>query len=164
MTQKEQNTVDSLLQAIKDLRTDNTQYREYINKQVENLSKLVEHKHVPLSLEENILQVSKNAIQKSINDALSAYDSPLKRYITVSISKYETDIIRVFQDVFKEEIHTEQFKEVAKEEILRKVVKSIISGIDGSVDKVVNQMKQDSIFRSKLTLTVNTLVEEFLNK
>lgn len=40
----------------------------------------------------------------------------------------------------------------------------MISGIDGSVDRVINKMKQDSVFRSRLTLSVNGLVNEFLKE
>ena len=37
MTNKEQQTIDSLLQVVKDLRTDNILYREHINKQIESI-------------------------------------------------------------------------------------------------------------------------------
>lgn len=36
--------------------------------------------------------------------------------------------------------------------------------IDGSIDRTINLMKQDTVFRSRLTLSVNGLIDEFLNQ
>lgn len=164
MTAREQQNIDNINQAIKELREENKVFKEATLILVNSLKEKVENKHVPLSLEQSIIQASQGAIQKAINDTLGGYNSPLQKYITVSIEKYDKKIIQLLEESFAEEIGKDEFKRLAKEELLHKVVKSIISGIDGSVDKVVNQLKQDSVFRSKLVLFTNNLIEEFIKK
>jgi hemoglobin-like flavoprotein len=164
MTTKEQQTIDSLYKVVNELRVENNRFREDITNQTQVLSDKIEKKHVPMDLENEIMDVVDKSLTKAMEAALTGYNSPLTKYAHNVVAKYQTEIEAVFNAVVSEGIKTEQFKERVREVLLHKIAKTIISGIDGSVDKTVNLMKQDAIFRSKLTLSVNTIVEEFLNQ
>ena len=164
MTTKEQQTIDSLYKVVSELRVENNKFREDITNQTQVLSDKIEKKHVPIDLENEIMDVVDKSLTKAMEVALTGYNSPLTKYAHNVVAKYQTEIEAVFNAVVSEGIKTEQFKERVREVLLHKIAKTIISGIDGSVDKTVNLMKQDAIFRSKLTLSVNTIVDEFLKQ
>jgi hypothetical protein len=164
MNIKEQQSVDLLLKIIQDLKTENQKFREDVSKQVEAISNKVEEKHLPLNLENQVVFSVQSAISKGLSEALSNnYNSPLVKYAQNVVAKYQKDIEAIFDKVVDEGIKSDEFKVRVREVLLHKIAKTITSGIDGSIDKTVNQMKQDAVFRSKLTLAVNGLVEEFLN-
>ena len=79
------------------------------------------------------------------------------------MSQYQAEIESVFNEVVAEGIRSPEFKLKVCEVLLNKIAKTVSAGIDGNIDKTVNLMKQDQVFRSKLTLAVNTLVDEYLH-
>ena len=164
MTTTEQKTVNDLYKIASDLRDSNTKLRDELEQRVKSIESKVDQKHLPLSLEVEVTNAVQAAISKSFMDSLGGYNSPLQKYALNVVSKYQTSIEGVFDEVVREAIKTDDFKNRVREVLLHKIAKTMISGIDGSVDKTVNQMKQDSIFRSRLTLAVNGLVDEFLTK
>lgn len=164
MRTNEQNTIDNLYRAVQELKSENLKFREDINKQVEGFDKKIDQKHMPLSLEDEVVKAVHTSITKSFNDALGGYSSPLQKYALNVVAKYQNSIESVFDEVVAESIKTDEFKKRVREVLLHKIAKTMIAGIDGSVDKTVNQMKQDAVFRSRLTLSVNGLVNEFLNQ
>lgn len=164
MTNTEQKTVNDLFKIASDLRDANTKLRDELELRVKAVEYKVEQKHLPLSLEEETIKAVHSSISKAFNDALGGYNSPLQKYALNVVNKYQSSIESVFDDVVKEAIKTDDFKVRVREVLLHKIAKTMISGIDGSVDKAINQMKQDAIFRSRLTLSVNNLVDEFIQK
>lgn len=164
MTNSEQKTVNDLHKIASDLRLSNEALRQEFDKRLKEVENKVEQKHIPLNLESEVVRSVQASIQKSFTDALGGYNSPLQKYAINVVSKYQESIESVFDEVVQEAIKTDEFKQRVREVLLHKIAKTMISGIDGSVDKVINQMKQDSVFRSRLTLSVNGLVDEFINK
>lgn len=165
MTNSEQKTIDSLYKSVQDLRSENLKFREDVKMQVEAIAGRVEQKHIPVSLEDEIVLATKNAMSDAIKKALSdGYNSPLTKYANNVIAKYQTSIESIFDKIIQEGIASDEFKVRVREVLLQKIAKTVISGIDGSVDKTINLMKQDAIFRSRLTLSVNGLVDEFLKQ
>lgn len=164
MTAQEQKAVNDLYKIACELRDANNKLRDEVEQRVKAVENKVEQKHIPLSLESEVQNAVHSSIQKAFNDALGGYGSPLQKYALNVVAKYQASIEGVFDEVVKEAIKTDEFKQRVREVLLHKIAKTMISGIDGSVDKTINQMKQDAVFRSKLTLAVNGLVNEFLAK
>jgi Fe2+ transport system protein B len=164
MTNQEQKTVNELYKIASDLRDANIKFRDEIELRIKSVESKVDQKHLPLSLEEEVIKATQSAISKSFNDTLGGYNSPLHKYAVNVVSKYQSSIEGVFDEVVSEAIKTDEFKQRVREVLLHKIAKTMISGIDGSVDKTINQMKQDAVFRSHLTLAVNKLVNDFLQK
>jgi transposase-like protein len=164
MTNQEQKTVNDLYKIASDLKDSNAKLRDEVEQRVKAVESKVDQKHLPLSMEGEVVNAVHASISKAFNDALSGYNSPLQKYALNVVAKYQTSIESVFDDVVKEAIKTDEFKQRVREVLIHKIAKTMISGIDGSVDKTINQMKQDAVFRSRLTLSVNNLVNEFLAK
>jgi len=165
MTTKEEQTINKLLQAVSDLRSDNLKFRESTEKIVQELSAKVDKKHMPLYLEQEVVATAQRTMAEALSKVLTdSYNSPLKKYADNVVSKYQGDIEAIFDQVVSEGLKTDEFKVRVREILLHKIAKTMSAGVDGSIDKTVNAMKQDAVFRSRLTLAINGLVEEFLSK
>lgn len=162
MTTKEQQTVDQLYKIITEQRAGFQEFKQAMELKVASLEKQVEQKHIPLSLETEVVNAAQNAITTALSAAMTGYGSPLTKYATNVVAKYQNSLEAIFDDAVREGIKTDEFKARVREVMITKIAKTMISGVDGSIDKTINLMKQDQVFRSRLTLSVNALVEEFL--
>lgn len=164
MTQKETaQFIADIKEQLRLQREENNKFKEQITQLVQAINQKVEQKHLPLSLESEVMNSVNTAVGKAINDALGSYNSPLGKYAHNVITKYQSQIEKIFDDAVAEGITTPEFKQSAKHHLVNRIAKLVLSGLDGSTEKVVQQMKQDTVFRSRLTLFVNGLVEEFIS-
>lgn len=164
MTTKEQKTIDDLLKVIQDLRVENTKFREDVKLQVETINTKTEKKHVPITLEQDILKTAQIAINHSIEKVLTDYNSPLKKLTEAVISENTIFLKGLISDCFNSVIKTEDFKKSIVSAFSHKVARSIISNNDGLFEKVSNELKQDAIFKSKMSLAVSNVIEECLTE
>jgi len=164
MTLKEQQTIDNLFKAVQDLRTENAKFREDVKLQVETINTKTEKKHVPITLEQDILRTAQIAMNESIQKVLTDYNSPLKELVVSVVSENTTFLKQLISDSFNSVIRTDDFKNSIITAFSHKVARNIISNNDGLFDKVSNELKQDAIFKSKMSLAVSNVVEECLTE
>lgn len=164
MTTKEQQTIDTLLKVVQDLRAENTKFREDVRLQIETINTKTEKKHLPITLEQDILKTAQVAMHDSIQKVLTEYNSPLKK-LTESVIVENSDFLKqLISDSFNSVIRTEDFKNSIVSAFSHKVARNIISNNDGLFDKVSNELKQDAIFKSKMSLAVSNVIEECLTE
>ena len=164
MTTKEQQTVDNLFKSVQDLRTENAKFREDVKLQVEAINTKTDKKHVPITLEQDILRTTQIAMNESIQKVLTDYNSPLKKLVETVVSENTTFLKQLISESFNTVIRTDEFKNSIINAFSHKVARNIISNNDGLFDKVSNELKQDAIFKSKMALAVSNVVEECLNE
>jgi hypothetical protein len=164
MTTKEQQTIDNLFKAVQDLRMENSKFREDVKLQVEAINTKTDKKHVPITLEQDILRTAQMAMNESIQKALTDYNSPLKKLVEVVVSENSTFLKQLISESFNTVIRTDEFKNSIINAFSHKVARNIISNNDGLFDKVSNELKQDAVFKSKMALAVSNVVEECLTE
>ena len=164
MTTKEQQTIDNLFKSVQDLRTENAKFREDVKLQVETINTKTDKKHVPITLEQDILRTAQIAINESIQKVLTDYSSPLKKLVEAVVSENTTFLKQLISESFNTVIRTDEFKNSIINAFSHKVARNIISNNDGLFDKVSNELKQDAVFKSKMALAVSNVVEECLNE
>ena len=164
MTTKEQQTIDNLFKAVQDLRTENAKFREDVKLQVETINTKTEKKHVPITLEQDILRTAQIAMNESIQKVLTDYSSPLKKLVETVVSENTTFLKQLISESFNTVIRTVEFNNSIINAFSHKVARNIISNNDGLFDKVSNELKQDAVFKSKMALAVSNVVEECLNE
>lgn len=162
MTTKEQQTIDLLLSEVRTLRAENNKFREDVTSQVKDLSDQTVKKHTPIYLEQDILRTAQQSIQDAIKAVFTGYQSPLNKLIVSVVDENSAELRRLISDSFTQVIRTENFKDSIVSAFSHKVAKTIISNNDGLFDKVANEMKQDSIFKSKMQIAVSNVVDECL--
>lgn len=164
MTSQEQKTVDQLLKAISELRSENAKFREDVKQQVESISNKTDKKHMPIYLEQDILRTTQLAMNESIQKTLVGYDSPLNKLVKSVVDEHSQQLRDIIKDSFGLVISQGEFKASIISAFSHKVARSIISNNDGLFDKVSNELKQDAIFKSKMSIAVANVVEECLKK
>lgn len=164
MTRDEQKSVDSLTNLLSEIKKSNSEYRDRIDEKLEKLNKKVEHKHIPVDLNNEILKISQVAIGEAVKTVLTKYDSPLIKLVENVINENNAYLRQIISDSFSEVIRTEDFKNSILQAFAHKVSRSIVSQNDSLFSKVVNDLKQDATFRSKMTLAVSRVVEECISR
>ena len=144
------------------MRTENSKFREDIKLLVEAINQKTEKKHLPITLEQDILRTAQMAMNESIQKVLTDYNSPLRKLTEAVILDNTSFLKQLISDCFNSVIKTEDFKTSIINAFSHKVARSIISNNDGLFEKVSNELKQDTIFKSKMALAVSNVVEECL--
>jgi len=164
MTTKEQQTIDSLFKAVQELRSENSKFREDVKLQIEAINTKTEKKHMPITFEHNILTAAQLAINESFTKVMTAYDSPIYRLVRLVVDENSTELKTIISDSFNQVIKTTEFKQSIVNAFAHKVARTIISNNESLFDKVSKELKQDTIFKSKMALAVSNVVEECLRK
>lgn len=162
MTNKEQESINSVYKLLSEIRDENRKFREDVTKQVESVNSKTDKKFMPVMLEQNILSTAQQAINDAIKTSLSAYGSPLIKLVQEVVSENSKELKSLVSDSFTTVIRTEDFKKSIVSAFSHKVAKTIISNNDGLFDKVSNELKQDAVFKSKMAIAVSNVVEECL--
>jgi uncharacterized protein YtpQ (UPF0354 family) len=163
MKEVEKQQLAELIRLVTDLRSENVKFREDINKQVLAINSKTDHKHIPITLEKDILSTVQSSVSTAIQNVLSGHSSPLTKLVHSVVEENSTEIRKIISDSFTEVIRKDEFKQSIVNAFSHKVARTIISNNDGLFDKVANELKQDSIFKSKMMLAVSNIVDECLN-
>lgn len=164
MTTKEQQTIDNLLQSVRDMREENRIFRDDMSAIVLEINSKTEKKIMPIYHEQDILKTAQLAIQEAIGKALIGYQSPLTKLTESVINEHSSDLRNIISNSFSTVIKTQEFKDSIVSAFAHKVSRSIISNNDGLFDKVSNELKQDSLFKAKMAMAVSNVVEECLKE
>jgi len=164
MNEKEQKTIETLLQLVRDLKSENQKFREDVTKQVESVNTKTDKKLFPVTMEQDILRSAQLAIVETITKVMGNYDSPLTKLVKLVVEENSTELRKIISDSFTQVIRTDDFKTSIVSAFSHKVARTIISNNDGLFDKVSNDLKQDQIFKAKMALAVANVVEECLVK
>jgi hypothetical protein len=140
------------------------QFQINIQQTVDDINNKIEKKHIPISLEQDILTVAQQSIHEAIKSVLTGYNNPLSKLIIEVINRHSVELKAIINDAFETVIRTEDFKQSILSGFSHKIARTIISNNDGLFDKVSNELKQDSVFRSKITIAISNVVEECLKE
>jgi len=164
MTNNEQKTIDQLCKIVSDIKTENRLLTEKLSKTIEEINTKVNQKHVPITLEKDILGTVQSSIQKAIYESLTKYDSPLVKLVSVVVNENSVELKQIISESFNEVIKKDEFKQAIVDGFSHKVARTIISNNDGLFEKVSNELKQDSVFKAKMALAVSNVVNKCLDK
>lgn len=160
MTKEEKEKFVELEKLMKDIIYSNREFITKSTKKIEALEKKIEEKHVPVSLEQEILKQVNSSIAKSITEMLAnPYHSPLFKMAEVVVKNYETKLRKQMEIIIEESI-TQNFDLELKQAFRHKVARSLISALESETDKITNKLKNDPIFKSKLLIEIDKLVSE----
>jgi hypothetical protein len=129
-----------------------------------SVEKKADRQNAPSDLAVDILKVAQASVAKSLEAVLSSYDSPLAKLVKLVIEQNSAELKRLIDESFSSVIRTEDFKRSLVDAFSHKVSRTIISNNDGLFDKVSNELKNDQIFKAKMSLAVANVVEECLWK
>ena len=165
MTDKEQKAVDQLLTLVRQLREENAKFRDDVERTVLTLNAKTEKKHLPVTLEQDILHAAVNGVSLAIKSIFTDnYKNPLRDLTNVVVEEHKAELKAIINECFETTIRSEDFKSSILSAFSHKIARTIISNNDGMFDKVSNELKSDAIFKSRMTLAVSTVVDECLKE
>jgi len=162
MTYKEQKTIEDLSKLINDFRKSNEDFKNAISSQINAINEKVNEKHIPIVLEKFVLNGINDTIAMSLHEYLKSYESPFKKLFKNLFEKYEKELYNIMDSLLSEQIKTEAFKNEAKTAIVQKISRVLVQNVEGILDKSFNELRQDALFRSKLTIVIDSLIKEYL--
>lgn len=116
------------------------------------------------NLEHDVLRTIQLSVQEAINKSLTGYNNPLSKLVVEVVTEHKIELKQIITDSFESVLRTDEFKQGIREGFSHKVARTIISNNQGLFEQVTNELKQDKVFRSKLTLAVANVVEECSEK
>jgi C4-type Zn-finger protein len=164
MTAAEEKQIQYLNQQVQKIQEENDKFKQRIEMLFSKTSEQVEKKHAPIYFENDILASVQSAMSKAIEDTLKGYNSPLNKLIQNVVESRASQLREIVTSAFDAVISLPEFKSSIVTAFSHKVAKSIISNNDGLFDKVANELKQDAIFKSKMSIAVSNVVEECLRE
>lgn len=164
MNKQEKELFEQLQQTINSLRKENKEFKDAINEQVQQMENKVVNSVRPFELQDGILKVLQTSMNDVIKNVLGGYNSPLTALVHQVVNDHSTELREIISESFGTVIKTDNFKESIVSAFSHKVSRTIISNNDGLFDKVSNDLKQDNVFKSKMTLAVATVIEEILKE
>jgi len=108
--------------------------------------------------EKGVLSIMQNAVTDTIKARMTEYGSPLKPIIDDAFKVHADTIRKIMYDAMGEAINDGNFKESVKQAFYHKVARGLVDGIAGSVDKAINQFKQDPTIKAKMVLAIETII------
>ena len=158
MTKKNDELMATMVEEVKALREENRKYRETLDQRIN----VIERKHVPVSLEQDVISVVQSSISKSLETALGGYNSPLNKLAESVVESHKTSIRATMDSAMTEAISSDEFGTQMRQVFVHRVSRVMISGMEGQIEKASNELKQDPKFKAKATLAIANLVDEFL--
>ena len=162
MTAKELKLMEETNAMLRNLTESNRQFAAKVDQKVADLEKVVEKKHIPTNLEGEILKATQQSVAKAIESSLTGYGSPLIKLVLEVVEENRAFLKSIISESFDAVIKTSEFKASIVAAFSHKVARSIISNNDGLFEKVSNELKQDAVFKAKMSLAVSRVVEECL--
>jgi len=168
MKTKEKNAqVENLLIMVQRLTEENEKYRrdiENLTKSIEKINTKVEKKHTPIYLEKDILNTAQKTIIDSLLKVMTDYGSPLRKLTEEVVQENKDYLKEIISDSFNTILKTDEFKNSIIESFSHKLGRSLIQMNDSIFEKTINELKQDRIFKSKLTVAISSIIEEYLKE
>lgn len=171
MTQKEQQTIDQLLELAKSLQKQNQDFQQSVRNEMSSLQEQLSKKEMPVSLEKIIFNSVEKIFKEVVEKSLTGYGSPLTKLIENVLAKYDGEIKNMIDYSFKNGLdgtlnylNDSSVKESISESLAQNIVRSIFSAEKSQFDKITQEMKADATFRAKLTLAVDKLLTEYKNE
>lgn len=164
MTTKEQQTINELLNVVKTLQEENKTFKEETKSLVEKLNHKVEEKHLPVSLEDDLIKSAKTGIvigiQNELKKHFTEYNGIGRSLISKVIESYTADISKVVKNTTMEVLNDLDFQKELKNAVKHKLGRTVVSEADSLVQKSFDKLKKDEVFKSKLLIAVDNLLNE----
>jgi len=112
-----------------------------------------------MSLEKDILQTAKVAIEKSIIENLTGYNGALQKLCQEVMSDNQQEMYALVNDSFETMLTSDVFKTALKDALNNKLAKVIVARMGGELEKQVNALKANPLTRAKITLAIEQCLE-----
>ena len=111
-------------------------------------------------LESQILKLAKESIGKAIDESLNRYNGPLPELCKQVLDEHNGVLYQLINDEVTDLLSGNGFREVLKLELRSKLAKILIARMGGELEKQVNQLKANPATRARITLAIESCIDE----
>ncbi len=111
-------------------------------------------------LEQQIVDATTKALTKAIAETLTGYDNPLKDLVEQVVAKREGVLKRHIATALDAVMDAGDFQEALQDAIRQKLARTLVSKTGGAIEKQINRLRSDPTTQSRITLALETLIEE----
>ena len=112
-------------------------------------------------MKQELIEQCKQTIDKALHEALTSYSSPLVSAVKDALFDESEKLKQISQAAVSDLLNSEEFTLIMKEEMKRKLARVLISQFGGELEKSVNKLKSDPTTRAKITLAIDSVVNNF---
>ena len=156
MSKKVEELLTSLIEQVKTLSDENEKYKAELDARVS----VIERKHVPVSLEQDVITCVQTSIAKALETSLGGYNSPLGKLAESVVDSHKAPIREIMKKAMTDAIGREEFQDEMRKMFVHRVARVLFSGMEGQVEKTSTELKNDPQFKAKATLAIANIVDD----
>lgn len=164
MTKSEEKAIAELVEIVGKFIKGASELQDKQEERIVAVENRLDKKFTPLNFEQEILRKSQESIGTAIQSVLTGYSSPLTKLVESVVSEQSSYLREIISESLATTIKKEEFKNAVNEAFAHKIAKNLVSGADSLFSKTMNELKQDAIFKSKMIMAVEKIVNETLKK
>lgn len=162
MTSKELEHIKMMNETLREIRDSNRIFIDKVSDRITTAEKKIEEKHIPISLEGDILKTVQLSVNESIKAVLTGYNSPMSKLVCSVIEDHNVELKSIFSNAFSSVIKTREFEQSIVSAFSHKIARSMMSMSDSLFEKVSNDLKQDVQFKARMVVAISNIVEEYI--
>lgn len=115
-------------------------------------------------MENEILKIIKNSVGKSVQEALTKYNSPFVQMVDNVIRSHKDEIESIVNECVSSLVNSKDFKKEINLALKQKLAKNLVSKFGGELEKSINTLKSNPATRAKIILAIENITEELLKE
>jgi len=115
-------------------------------------------------MEKELLDMCAKTVDKALHDALTSYNSPLVKAVNSALEDEFENLKNIASVAVSELTCSDEFKQTMKTEMKKKLARVLISQYGGEIEKSVVKLKSDPATRAKITVAIDSVINELSNK
>jgi len=119
------------------------------------LKKIFTKSDIIKQVEENIILGIRTATFNALSDT---YNSPVKMIVNDLIAEKKNEITELMRAGFDDAIKSGDIRTALKTEMSRKIAQLLLQNVSGSIEKAINECRQDATFKAKVIMRVDELL------
>lgn len=164
MTTKESEKIEKLTTLVENLTSLNSKLVQTLNQRIEKVEETVKKTYEPVNLEKIVISQISESVNEAIKKHLSGYNTPFSKIIDKVMNENEEKVLSMVRSSFDSLLSTEVFRKEVNDAFISKLAKNIVSMNDSLLDTTHAKLKNDPVFKSKVILAINNVVEQFLKE
>ncbi len=111
-------------------------------------------------MEQEIMDQVRKAIGQSIAQTLAGYDSPLKKVVEKVMKDHSAEIHELVGSAVASLLDSSDFKTSLQDAMRHKLAKTLVGKMDGAIEKQVNELRGNPVFRARLTTAIDDILKD----
>lgn len=111
-----------------------------------------------LDIEREILDGLKSGLAESIRIKVASHSGKVGMLVDEVIGNHSAAIKELMESAISREISSNDFRDAVNNAFTHKLARALIEKLEGSIDRRVNELKNDPVIKAKMLLAIESLI------